>query len=72
MLALEDDVTDRVQQAFLNASSETVVSGHSGVFKTIPLCHWGIYFDGQSREIPVFSFLERVDELRVSRWVDKE
>lgn len=39
--------------------------------KSVPVLKWGIHFSGESRDLSVNAFLERVEELRVARNVSE-
>lgn len=66
-------MAEKTQAALLNFQGDAAGQDVTSVeFRAIPVCQWGVYFDGTTREISVASFLERVEELRVARFVEKE
>lgn len=57
----------------MNVTGGASVAGPClGHCKAIPVCQWGIQFDGQARGMSLVSFLERIDELRVARRVERD
>lgn len=70
--ALHDDLEEVVEQHrrgdLAGRASHTMVPTENPVVtKYIPVCKWGIVFDGNTSKLSLSSFLQRIEELRIAR-----
>lgn len=72
--ALQEDLDEVVEKHRLGDLAGRALSTSHGettenpvVSKSIPVCKWGIVFDGDTSKLSLSSFLQRVEELRKAR-----